>query len=159
MTHYYIRRTPISDSFLIYTNFSGDSAYALSPWLMKDFPQSANLNVDEHHYNRKITRIRGIAERTIGILKMRFRILSESQRQLPDNPEEVASIFYACATLHNFMIFNRFNVMNGIDLNANGLQNGQFDEQLSPDSNAGIVRRNELVQFLHDQSAGQNQIN
>lgn len=130
-------------------HYLGDSAYALNAWLIKIFPNYANLNADERYFNRRIQTIRNLIERTIAVLKMRFRILLDSERRLRYRETKAGLFVYACATLHNFLISNRFNVLQGI--NENELPNIQLDEIEVPNGRAGIARRNELVQLLHHQ--------
>lgn len=52
----------------------GDSAYPLSPWLMKAF-DGANLNPLQQNFNRQLRGVRQIVERSIGLLKVRFRCI------------------------------------------------------------------------------------
>lgn len=84
--------------------FSGDSAYPLSPWLLKVFQQPNRQN-GELEYNKKIRQIRQIIERVIGILKMRFRCI-HMERPLRYSPNKVGHFVYTCVFLHNFLIHN-----------------------------------------------------
>lgn len=98
---------------------SGDSAYTLSPWMMKVFDGN-NLNLMEQNFNRALKGVRQIIERSIGVLKVRFRCIM-GERKLRYMPTKAGNFVYACATLHNFLIFNRYDILRDIDQNV--LQN------------------------------------
>lgn len=109
-----------------------------------------NLNVDERNYNEIILSIRHLIERVIGLLKVRFRCIL-GERQLRYNQTKVSKIVIACATLHNFLIFNRFNMMHDIDDGElRNIINNQramgVNDRLNHD--LGVARRNELIALL-----------
>lgn len=110
------------------------------------------MNQVHRYFNRKIRSTRSLIERVIGLLKVRFRCLL-GERQLRYNQTKVSYIVYACVTLHNFLITKRFNIMH--DINENDLRNFHLNEVEienieNVDNHAtGVVRRNELMQFLH----------
>lgn len=129
----------------------GDSAYALSPWLIKVFPNNANMNDAERHFNRRMQVTRSLVERVIALLKMRFRCLLDSERRIRYSPTKVGLIVYACATLHNILLRNGFDIMHNI--NVNDAENIQINEEIIDIANivGGEIRRNELVQYLQNQ--------
>ena len=55
----------------------GDSAYALSEWLMKSFTDRGNLTPDESSFNIKHSTTRVVVENAFGRLKGRFRNISK----------------------------------------------------------------------------------
>ncbi|XP_068723632.1 uncharacterized protein [Montipora capricornis] len=55
----------------------GDSAYALSEWLMKPYTDRRNLTPDESSFNIKHSTIRVVVENAFGRLKGRFRSISK----------------------------------------------------------------------------------
>lgn len=75
----------------------GDSGYALEPFLMTPY-KSVTAGTIEHKFNQKHTSCRNIIERTIGVLKSRFRCL---QGTLRFKPEKVVRITNVCCALHN----------------------------------------------------------
>ena len=80
----------------------GDSAYPLSPWLQKPFPEGTR-EPDEIQFNQELSSVRVQVECAFGILKSRWRILmgmEESKVQL------ISKIILACAVLHNFCILH-----------------------------------------------------
>lgn len=117
---------------------------------MKIIPNNENMPAYERRYNRRIRSVRSLVERVIGVLKTRFRCIM-GERPLRYHPTKVSKIIYACVTLHNFLIHNRFDIMHNInDLNFGNAGAGQGLVNLDYVNNqmAGNMRRQELVQFL-----------
>ncbi|XP_036320417.1 putative nuclease HARBI1 [Rhagoletis pomonella] len=52
----------------------GDAGYPLEPWLMTPY-RSVSEGTQQSNYNMRHSRTRNIVERTIGVLKNRFRCL------------------------------------------------------------------------------------
>uniref|UniRef100_A0AAR2JGW4 Putative nuclease HARBI1 n=1 Tax=Pygocentrus nattereri TaxID=42514 RepID=A0AAR2JGW4_PYGNA len=77
----------------------GDSGYPLKRWLLTPFPNPQST--EERRYNDVHTLTRSVVERTIGLLKGRWRCLDASGGRLLYNPEKVCRIVRACAVLHN----------------------------------------------------------
>lgn len=120
---------------------------------MKIF-EGNNLSEAQQNFNNCLCGVRQIIERCIGLLKVRFRsILGE--RKLRYNPTKVGRIIYSCATLHNFLISNQYNIMRDIDADmlANVI-NAQNVPQIAvlPQVNLrlGQNRRNEVVNVLNN---------
>ena len=82
----------------------GDSGYPLKPYLMTPY-KSPGYGTAQHTFNQRHASARNIVERTIGVLKSRFRCL---QTMLPYVPSKVVSIVNVCCALHN--ICKHFNV-------------------------------------------------
>ncbi|KAJ1117683.1 hypothetical protein NDU88_005880 [Pleurodeles waltl] len=78
---------------------TGDSAYALRPWIHT--PYLTPSNETERRYNSAHRRIRNIIEKTFGLLKARFRCLHRSGGALQYAPIAAFKIVGACAILHN----------------------------------------------------------
>lgn len=130
----------------------GDSAYPLSPWLMKIF-DGRQLSDEQEYFNHELCAIRQIIERCIGLLKVRFRCIL-GERKLRYSPTKVGRIIYSCATLHNFLICNRFNVLRDIDndllQNVINAQNVPHIPNPQVNLQSGQVRRNEVMDYLLD---------
>lgn len=129
----------------------GDSAYPLSPWLMKIF-DGRNLTEAQEIFNRELCGIRQIIERCIGLLKVRFRCIL-GERKLRYSPTKVGKIIYSCATLHNFLIFNEYDIRRDVDQDL--LQNVINDQNVDQAVNLlqnnlrfGQIRRNDLLNYL-----------
>ena len=54
---------------------AGDSAYPLTNWLMKPFPDRGRLTAEQSKLNLKFRALRCVVERTFGMLKSRWRII------------------------------------------------------------------------------------
>ena len=78
----------------------GDSAYPLSTWLLKPYPESTN-DPPEINFNKELSSGRVSVECAYGILKGRWRIL---QKRLDSNIAFTSQIIIACCILHNFCI-------------------------------------------------------
>lgn len=81
---------------------TGDSGYALRPWLMTPILDAAD-NSPEAAYNQKQMSCRSLIEQCNGVLKMRFRCLLK-HRVLHYTPPTASKIIYTCAILHNMCI-------------------------------------------------------
>lgn len=119
---------------------------------MKIFDNN-NLNDIQRNFNRKIKGVRQIIERCIGVMKARFRCLL-AERELRYHPTKVGHIIYACATLHNFLIANRFDIFHDIDQdlleNLLNRPNQGNIEELEDEREAALRRRNQLANFLYE---------
>lgn len=121
--------------------------------MMKIFDGN-NLTLPQQNFNRELCAVRQIIERCIGLLKVRFRCIM-GERKLRYMPRKVGKFVYACAMLHNFLIFNRFNILHDIDQNllrnvANIHHNNRnvnlpFDNLVT-----GQHRRNEVANYLQN---------
>lgn len=110
-----------------------------------------NLNEVQRNFNQKLLSLRQSVERCIGVIKGRFRCLL-GERKLRYDPPKVGHIIYSCATLHNFLIANRYDIFNDIDQNIlENLLNRPNENVVQPQINnrlAGIGRREQLANFL-----------
>ncbi|XP_067017848.1 uncharacterized protein [Acropora muricata] len=78
----------------------GDSAYPLSPWLQKPYPEGTR-DPGEIRFNKELSSARVLVESAFGILKSLWRILDVIEER---NIAAVSKIIVACAVLHNFSI-------------------------------------------------------
>lgn len=112
--------------------------------------QGDNLTEAETHYNQIILAVRHLIERTIGVLKIRFRCIL-GERELRYHQTKASKIIYACATLHNFLIMNRFDIMHNIDPNQlrRVINQGRaMPANVLVNRNLGRARRNELIEWF-----------
>jgi len=80
----------------------GDSAYTLSPWLIKPYPEGTR-DPDEILFNKCLSSARVKVECAFGILKGRWRIL---QKRFDSNIDFAIKCTVACAILHNICLEN-----------------------------------------------------
>lgn len=115
-----------------------------------------NLNLEQTLFNDLIVSTRTLIERTIGVLKTRFRCIM-GERQLRYHQTKVSKIIHTCATLHNFLIMNGFDIFHDIDpqdlaavVNINQVPNPNINANLNFVANrlSGAHRRNQLAHEL-----------
>lgn len=115
-----------------------------------------NLNLNQTIYNDLIVSTRSLVERAIGLLKTRFRCIM-GERQLRYNETKVSKIIHTCATLHNFLILNGFDIFHNIDphdlaavVNNNQIANPNMNANWNLVANrmSGEHRRNQLANEL-----------
>ena len=110
----------------------GDSAYALSDWLMKPYTDNGNLTREQVNFNKILSVTRVVVENAYGRLNGRFRCIA---KRLDLNVETVCLVIAACCVLHNFC-----EVM-GEDFNEEWLQGVQLHLGVFPvDPNQGQNR-------------------
>ncbi|XP_013110337.1 putative nuclease HARBI1 isoform X2 [Stomoxys calcitrans] len=80
----------------------GDAGYPLEPYLITPF-RSAEDGTAESRFNYIHSQARNVVERTIGVLKNRFRCILGA-RQLHYKPKMAGKITSVCAALHNICI-------------------------------------------------------
>ena len=78
----------------------GDSAYPLSPWLMKPYPEGTR-DRDEIKFNKELSSARVKVECAFGLIKSRWRIL---QKRFDSTIDFAVKKALACAVLHNLCI-------------------------------------------------------
>lgn len=78
----------------------GDSAYPISPWLQKPYPEGTRDPL-ERNFNKELSSARVKVECVFGILKGRWRILDLLEE---GNISVISKIIVACCVLHNFCI-------------------------------------------------------
>ena len=70
----------------------GDSAFSLTPWLMKPYT-NATLTIEQRYFNYRLSRARMVTEGAFGQLKSRWRVLL---RKCESNHEVVRNSTLAC---------------------------------------------------------------
>lgn len=87
----------------------GDCGYGIEPFLLTPY-RNPCYNSKEYKFNMAHSSARNIVERTIGVLKSRFRCLMST---LHYHPEKVVQIINSCCALHN--ICRSYKVQNNED--------------------------------------------
>ena len=110
----------------------GNSAYALSDWLMKPYTDNGNLTREQVNFNKILSMTRVVVENAYGRLEGRFTCIA---KRLDLDVETVCLVIAACCVLHNFC-----EVM-GEDFNEEWLQGVQLHLGVFPvDPNQGQNR-------------------
>ncbi|XP_063219675.1 uncharacterized protein LOC134529470 isoform X2 [Bacillus rossius redtenbacheri] len=92
-----------------------DDAFALSPNVMKPFPQRG-LSYEQRVYNYRLSRARRCVENAFGILANRLLVLMTTIRLCP---QKVDLIVNACVLLHNYILERKPNSAVEEELDAN----------------------------------------
>lgn len=112
--------------------------------------RSAQERSAEAIFNTKHAKARNIVERTIGVLKTRFRCLLGA-RQLHYNPAKAIKIANVCAALHNICIEYGSNIINEdtstADINQSEIENID-DMDNTQSAEASQIREQIKLSFL-----------
>ncbi|XP_039968061.1 putative nuclease HARBI1 [Bactrocera tryoni] len=117
----------------------GDAEYALKTYLMTPFRNSEEGS-PESRYNTQHSRARNIVERTIGVLKNRFRCLLQA-RALHYSPKKATQIINVCAALHNICVFYKVEISpEEFPYEANDSNGGVIEVESDNDSEAAAIK-------------------
>ncbi|XP_050340549.1 putative nuclease HARBI1 [Bactrocera neohumeralis] len=120
----------------------------LQPWLMTPY-RSVSQDSRQSNYNIKHSKTRNIIERTIGVLKNRFRCLLGA-RELHYSPQKASQFINVACALHNICIFYKVEDLNPIEFDNESPQEEEEVEQTNdPEftSTANRIRDNILSSF------------
>ena len=126
-----------------------DCRYALKNYMY--IPYLNPVTDLERAYNKWHKSTRSLVERTIGILKQRWRCLDASGGYAHHTPERVARIVIACACLHNCAVEDREPHVDAQDVDEDRFQWRRFAPP-QPDGerhrgDANETRRDEYVRL------------
>lgn len=125
----------------------GDSAFRLSPYLMKPYPQ-ADLSPIQQNFNYVLSRSRRVVENAFGQLKNRFRRIGKG---LEVEMKHVPTVVRAACILHN--ILNEKNdIINNISSELNEPEGRPFIPESRENDDVGVgvghAFRNEISRSL-----------
>ncbi|KAJ8381024.1 hypothetical protein SKAU_G00018020 [Synaphobranchus kaupii] len=106
------------------------------------------LLAEELRYNLAHGRTRSVVERTIGLLKGRWRCLDASGEKLLYKPEKVTRIILACGVLHNIALRHGIGMDVEIRMDPQEPPNPPPNEAPTPAD--AVRRRRQLIQRLVD---------
>ncbi|XP_041773187.1 putative nuclease HARBI1 [Anopheles merus] len=92
----------------------GDAGYPAEPWLVMPYRDPEEGSV-ESNFNIRHTKGRNVVERTIGILKTRFRCLFGASNRLNYDQKKSGDILNICCALHNICIQNNIEWQHDIE--------------------------------------------
>ena len=99
-----IEPTNIVDGLKVRVLLIRDGAYPVCTWHVKLYLTNANLSTEQALFNKSLCLARNPLERTIDILKARWRCLLNS---LDHNKENVANVIVTCFIIHNICQIKR----------------------------------------------------
>ncbi|XP_066454588.1 transcription termination factor 4, mitochondrial isoform X1 [Eleutherodactylus coqui] len=117
----------------------GDAGYGVKPWLLTPFDNP--LTESEVHYNISHSATYSVVERTIDVLKSRFRCLDNPNGVLLYNPEKVSKIILVCCIIHNIAVVRNIEVDLALDLRP-----PIKDESTEDDTMEGTEERDKVVE-------------
>lgn len=116
--------------------------------------QRDDMTPIETHYNEIVTSTRSLIERVIGVWKVRFRCVL-GERKLRYDQTKASKIIITCATLHNYLISNGFDIMHDIggeylraEINNNNNDHNNHNLNIQVDRNDGLIRRDVILGWL-----------
>ena len=80
---------------------AGNSAYPLTSWLIKPFPDRGRLTPEQRKFNKKFSALRCVVERAFGMLKSRWRIV---MKKIEQKTSTLTKTVVASCVLHNICI-------------------------------------------------------
>lgn len=130
------------------THLLADTAYTLQENVMVRYKDRGNLTVEQQYHNRVHSQIRSLVERTIWLLKCRWRVLLYTfhMRRLDLMPYDVI----ACCVLHNLALMTDNELVFPVivpDVDLNDV------EPLFPTDaqrRIGRLRRQNIINVLND---------
>ncbi|CAI9603653.1 unnamed protein product, partial [Staurois parvus] len=116
----------------------GDEGYGVKPWLLTPFDKP--VTKEEIRYNISHSSTYSVLERTVEVLKSRFRCLDNPNGVLLYNPEKVCKIILVCCIIHNIAIMKCLDVDIALDLRL-----PIKDESIEDDTEEGTLQRDKVV--------------
>ncbi|XP_066599956.1 putative nuclease HARBI1 [Prorops nasuta] len=135
------------DKFPGDTHLIGDAAYAIQKYLMVPFKDNGHLSEEQVHFNKCLSRARMMIERSIGLLKGRFRSILDT---LPmKRTDIVPKYIMACCILHNICLLKNDTLEeNIIVINEQAEQTEGVNT--TERSQEGIQKRNAIMYYLRN---------
>lgn len=127
-----------TNNYIIYTS-KGHAGYPLETYLITPF-RAVEAGSAECRFNTIHSRTRNVVERTISVLKIRFRCVLGA-RQLHYTPYISAKITAVCAALHNICIHYKINSTE-FDIPLENENVDDIPQESFPDMNATGIRQN-----------------
>lgn len=122
----------------------GDAAYLIREWLLIPYRDYGNLSDKQRKFNKQFCATRVLIENAFGLLKSRFRQLTELDLHSVD---KISKFIISCCVLHNLCIDNNdfFIFNNGIELDNQEPNNESRGEQETLLRRLGEIKRDHLL--------------
>lgn len=129
----------------------GDAAYSIQKYMMVPFKDNGHLTNAQVQYNTCLSQARTMVERTIGLLKGRFRSLLDI---LPMRRTDlIPKYICACCILHNICLIcnDHFDIPIIVQQNQ-PVQNQHVENAPEALREEGIEKRNAIVYYLQNEN-------
>ena len=104
----------------------GDVAYPLKPWILTPYKDTGRLTRQQQHYNFIHSSTQMVVERSLALLKNRFRKLKTSM--LKQKNKDVPIVVVVACVLHNTCLMNEDDIDDFLDKGDDGSGNGDDDD-------------------------------
>jgi len=121
----------------------GDAAYRLTKYIMVPFKDNGHLSERQIIFNKRLSSARMMVERSIGLLKGRFRSILDTLPMY--RTDLIPKYIIACCILHNICLLK--NDVIDIPIIVNEHNPAQI-ETLDDTQREGIEKRNAIMYFL-----------
>jgi len=137
----YRRQFP-NDSHLL-----GDAAYCLTKYVMVPFKDNGHLSERQINFNKRLSSARMIVERSLGLLKGRFRSILDT---LPmQRTDLIPKYIIVCCILHNICLLQNDVIDIPIIINeSNIIQEESRIIENNVAQNEGVEKRNAIMYSL-----------
>ena len=123
----------------------GDAAYLLKTWLLTGFKDNGHLTAQQIRFSHLLSSKRMIVERSIGLLKGRFRKLKVIADV--DRTRFLPKLITAACTLHNLCIYSHHEIEYFLDPDDDDGDANDFVNIIANDNNA-VPKRAELMNLI-----------
>lgn len=121
----------------------GDAAYKLTKYVMVPFKDNGHLTEDQIHFNQRLSAARMIVERSLGLLKGRFRSILDT---LPmQRTDLIAKYIISCCILHNICLLKNDLIDIPVIVNEPNTEQPQLDNDAQRE---GTEKRNAIMYLL-----------
>lgn len=123
----------------------GDAAYPLKTWLLTPFRDNGRLTTQQRRYNFAHSSTRMVVERSLRLLKARFRKLKTLMDV--DRVADIPEIIVAACILHNICLIEDY-IDGFLDDTSAGDDNDSGVDDIFPPAAAGYDKRNMIMTQL-----------
>jgi len=123
----------------------GDAAYPLKRWLLTPFRDNGHLTAQQRRYNTAHSSTRMVVERSIGLLKNRFRKLKTMMDI--DKIDDIPEIIVSACILHNICIIED-DIEDFLDDSNDDDHNDDNDDDVFPPGVGAVDKRNMIMRLI-----------